>query len=375
VINDAEAQVLIRIFQMTRDGYGLVRIAKALNAEGIPSPTGHGWSPSAIRAMIYNEHYHGVVYYGRTRWEDRGETRIKVKVPREQWVRVEKPKLQIIPELLWQSAHERIAKTRKAYLRSTGGKLWGRPEIGIESPYLLGGLSQCAACSGSLGVWKQPDGRNRNRAPYMYYACSYHRLRGAKVCANALMMPMVAMDTAVLDVLRADILDPKALRLAIEMTIERYAGRPGEVTKQRADIEAELQKVAGEITRLVDAMASGNPMASVQDAIRAREQRCAELRAKLEHLDGLAKLPRLDSATLKGELNQRLDEWRDLLGAEPVKARQIVRKLVDGRLVFEPNAEQHLYTFKGTASYGRLLSGVVQNVVCPRGDSNTRHAV
>ena len=59
-----------------------------------------------------------------------------------------------------------------------------------------------------------------------------------------------------------------------------------------------------------------------------------------------------------------------------VKARQIIRKLLDGqRLVFTPDAMLRQYTFTGQASYGRLLEGVVQEVWCPRGDSNTRHAV
>jgi hypothetical protein len=65
-----------------------------------------------------------------------------------------------------------------------------------------------------------------------------------------------------------------------------------------------------------------------------------------------------------------------LLDAEPVKNRQIVRKLVPERIVFEPDPKRRLYTFKGQAAYGRLLAGtVLQNSWCPRGDSNTRHAV
>jgi site-specific DNA recombinase len=376
VINDQQAAVIRRIFQMTVDGYGLVRIAKAFSDEAIPSPTGRptGWAPSAIRAMLYNEHYRGVVVYGRTRWEDRGERKVKVKVPREQWVRIEKPDLRIIPESLWLAAHERIRKTRKAYLRTTNGRLWGRPETGIESPYLLGGLALDSTCGGSLGVWKHPDGRNRHRV-YTYYACSYHRLRGDKVCSNALRMPMESADSAVIDVLREDILNPEALRLAVEIATDRYGNRSGDVAQQRANVEADLRRIEAEISRLVEALATGQPLVSVQDAIRVRERRRAELRAHLEHLDGLAKQPRLDPTRLQQELARRLTEWRELLNAEPVKARQIVRKLLEGRLVFEPQPETGVYTFTGKASYGRLLSGVVQNVWCPRGDSNTRHAV
>jgi hypothetical protein len=89
-----------------------------------------------------------------------------------------------------------------------------------------------------------------------------------------------------------------------------------------------------------------------------------------------AKLPKFDKAGLTHELRQRLTDWRSLLDAEPVKARQIVRKLVDERIVFEPDPTRRLYTFKGQAAYGRLLTGtVLQKEWCPRGDSNTRYAV
>jgi site-specific DNA recombinase len=165
VKNEEQAGVLVRMWEMTAAGHGLVRIAKTSNREGIPFPGGHGWSPSALRAMLYNEHYAGVLVYGKTRWEDRGERKIKLKVPPQQWVRVQKPELRIIPDNLWRAAHDRIDKTRTAYLRATDGTLWGRPETGIESPYLLGGLAVDATCGGSLSVWKRPDGRNKTRAP------------------------------------------------------------------------------------------------------------------------------------------------------------------------------------------------------------------
>ena len=75
---------------------------------------------------------------------------------------------------------------------------------------------------------------------------------------------------------------------------------------------------------------------------------------------------RLDRAGLTHELQQRLTDWRGLLDAERVKARQIVRKLAPERIVFEPDPTRGLDTFKGQAAYGRLLTGtVLQNGWCP----------
>jgi len=201
------------------EGFGFVKMAKTFNAEQLVPPR-DTWSSSAIHAMVFNEMYRGVIVYGKTRWEDRGDDKVKVRVPLEEWVRVEKPELRIILEDLWQAAHERLAHTRAAYLRHTNGRVWGRPETGKPSPYLLTGLSVCGCCGSSLFVRKRPDRRDPSRTPYAYYACSYYHLRGERVCANRLTMPLTAADDAVLRVLKQDILNPAALALAIETTIE-----------------------------------------------------------------------------------------------------------------------------------------------------------
>ena len=61
VINPAQATVVRRIFEWSAEGWGITRIAKQLNAEGISPPRGgeHGWAPSAVREMLYNELYRG----------------------------------------------------------------------------------------------------------------------------------------------------------------------------------------------------------------------------------------------------------------------------------------------------------------------------
>lgn len=68
---------------------------------------------------------------------------------------------------------------------------------------------------------------------------------------------MAAADAAVLDVLRDDILDPRAISLAVEMAVERYLGRAQDVAERRRALEADVRRVEAEIARPVDAVASG----------------------------------------------------------------------------------------------------------------------
>ena len=55
-----------RIFEWSAEGWGITRIAKQLNAEGISPPRGgeHGWAPSAVREMLYNELYRAGEFSG-----------------------------------------------------------------------------------------------------------------------------------------------------------------------------------------------------------------------------------------------------------------------------------------------------------------------
>jgi hypothetical protein len=48
-----------------------------------------------------------------------------------------------------------------------------------------------------------------------------------------------------------------------------------------------------------------------------------------------------------------------MLGRQPEIARQILRKLLVGRLVLMPDATARTYTMQGRASYGRLLDGII----------------
>src|ERR1700756_3711233 len=64
VINEQEASVVKRIFEMSARGVSLKKIAKTLNREGIRPPRSRSgrpntWCPTAVRAMLKRELYKG----------------------------------------------------------------------------------------------------------------------------------------------------------------------------------------------------------------------------------------------------------------------------------------------------------------------------
>ena len=73
---------------------------------------------------------------------------------------------------------------------------------------------------------------------------------------------------------------------------------------------------------------------------------------------------------MREDLEQRIQEWRGLLRRRAVQGRQILSKLIDGRLLMTPHTDQPFsyYEFEGIGTLTRLLSGIVpHNVASPRG--------
>ncbi len=95
------------------------------------------------------------------------------------------------------------------------------------------------------------------------------------------------------------------------------------------------------------------------DALKGRERQRADTLARLEHPDGLSRAPEWGDG-IRDTLRARLMEWHGFLGRQPEVARQILRKLLVGRLVLMPHAETRTYTVQGRASYGRLLEGIIR---------------
>ena len=368
VIHDEEAAVVRRLFEEIAAGRGFTRIAKGLTAEGVVSPhPGRGWAASAVREMIFRPLYRGQIVYGKMRRQTKGGTKIKVRVPEADWLRRDAPHLRIVSEALWQAAHQRLDRTRATYLRSTNGKLWGRPEAGLESAYLLSGFVVCATCGGSMHAIKRTS---RRGTPQRYYVCHTHRVRGDRLCGNAWSAPMAALDHDVLAVLGRDVLTPERIQRTVQRALALYTDSPDAVAARQATVTRDLQRLEQECHRLTTVLAAGGPLPTVVEALRERERQRATLQAGLESLAGLSRAARRwADDELAEELTARLGDWQRVLSGQPVLGRQILRKLLVGRLQLTPDhgAEGRCYRWTGQASYGRLLAGLigVQTMVPP----------
>ena len=75
-----------------------------------------------------------------------------------------------------------------------------------------------------------------------------------------------------------------------------------------------------------------------------------------------------DLQQIQEEVEARLADWRGLLRRQVAQSRQILKKLLVGRIVFQQR-DDGSYEFSGQASLGRIIAGLscTKAVVAPTG--------
>ena len=112
-INDDEARVVRRIFELCAEGRGVRTIAKTLNHDAEPAPRAQrgrpvAWSPSSVWAVLRRPLYRGEVIWNQTRKRDAFGRKHQQPRDAREWLRQDAPALRIVPEHLWQAAHARL---------------------------------------------------------------------------------------------------------------------------------------------------------------------------------------------------------------------------------------------------------------------------
>ena len=363
-INPDQAQVIGRIFELYAAGFGLSRIAKIFNDEGIPPPRqkGHGWAPSCIREMLYRPLYRGEIVWNKTQKLHRGGTKHQRQRPESEWVLLSAPELRIVSQELWEKVHRRLKDAHQHFARGTiTGHLFGRSSRqDRDSPYLLSGVGRCTFCDGPLIALTRGHGKKRSR----FYGCSYNHKRGSAICTNAVQLKQELLDQAVLTAL-ADVLDERILEAAVEKAVQQLQSQNKGVAKQQSRLAQELSEVETRKHRLIEAIARGEAIESLLTQLKAEEQQARLLTDRLRTLSNCEQLSSLNRKQLSEELKRRVADIRGLLARHISQARQMIRTLVP-QLDCTPfqEGDEKGYRFSGDGSYGQLLSGESSATKC-----------
>ncbi len=127
-IDEAEANVVRRIFREFAAGIGPRTIARTLNEDGVPGPEGRLWSDTTIRGhvkrgtgLVNNELYVGHLIWNRLRYLKDPSTGKRVsRLNREsEWIVKDVPDLRIVDDERWQAVRARQGEIAEKFANIT----------------------------------------------------------------------------------------------------------------------------------------------------------------------------------------------------------------------------------------------------------------
>lgn len=271
-VNDAEAAIVRRIFEMYASGTPPRKIALALNVEAVLSPRKNGWGPSTINGnaergvgIINNRLYVGKMVWNKLKYmkdPETGKRRSRLNDDREV-IEKDVPELRIVTDELWARA-----KARQQQVSFTVSGIAKKPWDRRRPRYLLSGLTRCGCCGGGYAMISQA-----------HMGCATARNKG--LCTNHRAIGREAVEATILNALKTQLMTPVLFKeFCDEFIREVNAARQG-ASADRAAAEAELGKIKRRLRQIVDAIADGVSARTLKDELAALEQREDVLNAKL----------------------------------------------------------------------------------------------
>ena len=343
VINEQEANVVKRIFEMSASGCSLKNIAKVLNCESVQPPRSRSgrrstWCPTAIRAMLKRELYKGERIWNKSEFRKVPGTNKRRSRPRpqSQWKRITLPELAIVSEELWDDVQTRLKSFAD---KSRGNRPSGLLPRSLTNEYIFSGLLKCSECGGNLVI---STGGGTHRHPK--YACSNRVNRGT--CSNDLYIRREELEDRLLGNLQAELLRPEAINLAIAEFGQQLSSSLKSISGELVQMRQRKAKLEAEIQNFMDAIAEHGHSKSMLEEIAIREREVAGITDRL-----LAASP--DSMQAKVEevrllVQEGITNLRDLLNQKgPLAKAELHRHLHEVRMLPSRGEKDWHYVAEG----------------------------
>lgn len=329
LVDPAAARVVERIFTLFEQGWGKVRIARQLNAEGVPSPSEYKrmlgeryhngrkldrttyWTYATVHRILQNQLYAGNMEQGRDlRPAMHGKA---VRLDRASWTVVPGTHQAIIPP-------ERFARVQALLDRRTRQLSFEQN----QSPFA--GFLRCGDCGRAMV--------KRRRAGGLYYLCGSYQRYGPTVCAGHSIPHQVLEELVLADLNR----------------VLQAAGDLGDLAGQlpapaARDLQGERARLEGGLERLYRLKKAAyedfrEGLVAQEDYLRYRadyQRQEEELAAQLRQLDRAAAPP------TEGPWVEALLRQGRLTALDRITVAETVRQI----LIFADGRVEITYAFAG----------------------------
>jgi site-specific DNA recombinase len=328
-VNDAEAEIVRRIFAQYVAGWRPRQIVEALNHDRVKPPRGREWRASALvgnaqrgSGILNNELYVGKLVWNKVRMIKDPDTGRRVSRPnlKTEWQTVAVPALRIVTDDVFA-----VAQTT----RIDRGSL--KPQYRRGPKRLLSGLLRCGSCGAGMAL------KDAAASKYRRVQCS--RMKEAGTCDNRHAYAIAPIEARVLENLAQHLRDPRAIeRFLLTYRSERKRLAATE-SGRRAQAEKRLGEVTREIERAVTSMIKGLvPAEAIGPRVTALTAEKQQLEATLA-AQGADTIVALHPTALTRYLSA-VDDLAATLAARAIdpanESPGALRELVDSIIVHPP---------------------------------------
>lgn len=164
-INEEEAAVVLRMYDLYEQHHSLLQVAKALNASGVRHRSGKEWNPTTVSIILKSPFYTGTYRYNQRAMSKRNSHQ-DLK-PEAEWVIVPDHHPAIVTPERWRAIAESLVQNRRGW--QSAGRTYARKNV-----HVFAGLLTCGVCGSVMSATSNCRTHKDGYRP-SNYACMSHR--------------------------------------------------------------------------------------------------------------------------------------------------------------------------------------------------------
>ena len=328
-IDPRESEIVLRVFELYRDGNSINQIVKILNQEGVPTRNNLSkcWSLATIGRMLDNEKYIGKWVWNKT--ESRRDPRTgrpkKFDKPESEWIVQIDENLRIVPQDLWDNVRTRRMERKKSWPGGRGKRGFENKKGNVEKHFpkeLFSGAMSCKKCGSTIG---KVSGKNGG-----YFGCLGTK-RG--ICDNKVKVRRTVLESIILREVKKLLATPENVLSVLKDVEEKVRKMYSKYPKRIRQKERELISEERKLTNLINFIGEGKGTVSLKQALLDTEIKIDSLKNEIDFLNNT--YSNVIQAPIDKWIGGRLSHIQKLLNRKTGKSAMVLRSVL-GPIELEP---------------------------------------
>lgn len=308
VINESEAVIVRKIFEMSADGYGYNNILKELNKCGYKTKYGKPFGKNSLYELIRNERYYGCYIYNKCAKRDSQNRRNSHKYKDEsEIIRIENGNPAIISKELWERAN--ISR-----------EITARTNSKAKYPYLLSGLLYCGEC----GAKMHGNRRKYGSSGYNTYRCNKQANQLNCTCKE---IRSDTLEQFVIDTLIEHFFSPNIIEIITEQVNDLIKEKASAENEKTLTAKSTLKGLETVRNNLVEAMAQAGYNKAIADKLESTEKQIEEYARLIAEEEKEKNTSSVSKADVEGKIKTLRSAMLDIRNIE--KTRLLLHSYID----------------------------------------------